>query len=187
METKKGRGRIYSLGPLEGFANREVAFAAAYMDELRERVYDQIVDMPQEALDFVSGETRLSIGRLGLHLAWAEAGWIARLSRSTLSAEITDQVDPGALALFSEAPPQTGDARAIISLCRQVRDEASLPYLRLVKDFDEVRMEDGATVRGVIMHLQWHWVFHSGHIGLLRFEWGSDYEWTFQRPLAPKP
>ena len=186
MDTKKGRPRVYSVVPLEGFANREVAFAAAYMDELRERVYDQIVDLPQSALDFVSGETRLSIGRLGLHLAWAEVGWISRLSGSAPPDGIKGQVDPGALNLFGEDPPKTGAAGEIISLCRSVRDQVTLPYLRGVGDFDEVRREDGSTVRGVITHLQWHWVFHSGHIGLLRFEWGSDYEWTFAGSLAPE-
>ena len=163
METKKGRGRVYSVSVPQGFASREVAFAAAYMDELRERVFDQIVDLPQDALDFVSGETRLSIGRLGLHLAWAEAGWVSRLSGGAPPEEIKNQVDPGALGLFGEAPPETGGASEIIAICRQVRDEVTLPYLRGVDDFDQTRLDDGSTIRGVIMHLQWHWVFCMAH------------------------
>ena len=186
MDTKKGRQRIYSIGPLEGFSNREVAYAAAYMDELRERAYDQIVDLPQGALDFVSGETRLSIGRLGLHLGWAEAAWIARLSKDQLPADLETALAAGALSLFADNAPKTGNAAEIAALCHRVRDEVTLPYLQGVGDFDESRLADGSTVRGVVTHLQWHWVFHSGHIGLLRFEWGSDYEWTAARPFVPR-
>ncbi len=53
-----------------------------------------------------------------------------------------------------------------------------------VPDADAKLMEDGSSTRGVLMHLCWHWVYHSGHIGLLSFEAGYDYEWTVRKPLA---
>ena len=74
MVTKKGRPRRYDLRPLGDCHSREAGWAATLLDELRERVYDQVVDLPREGLDFISDETRLSIGRLMLHLGWAEAG-----------------------------------------------------------------------------------------------------------------
>ncbi len=184
MELKKGRLRRYDIAPLEGFASPDVAYVAAMLDELRERVYDQVIDLPQPALDYVSGQTRLSVGRLMLHVAWAELGWINRLAHGSGPQELESKLSAGALASFGEAPPVVGPAAALIALCRRVRDEVTLPYLRAAPDIDERRLEDGSTVRGVLMHLCWHWTFHSGHIGLLSFEAGYDYEWTVKRPLA---
>jgi hypothetical protein len=76
-----------------------------------------------------------------------------------------------------------GEPPELIAVCRRVRDDVTLPYLKGVQDIDEARMGDGTTVRGVLMHLTWHWIYHSGHIGLVRLEWGSDYTWTIHRPL----
>lgn len=184
MELKRGRERRYDIAPLEGFVSRDVAYVAAMLDELRERLYDQVVDLPQQALDYVSGQTRLSVGRLMLHVGWAELGWINRLAHRSGPQELEAALSGGALASFGEAPPVAGPASALIARCRQVRDQVTLPYLRGVADIDERRLDDGSTVRGVLMHLCWHWIFHSGHIGLLSFESGHDYEWTVRRPLA---
>jgi uncharacterized damage-inducible protein DinB len=41
------------------------------------------------------------------------------------------------------------------------------------------------TVRGVLMHLVWHWTYHSGQVGLLRRLWGQGrYKWTFDRRVG---
>ena len=80
METRRGRERRYDMRPLEGLRNADVAYVAAMLDELRERVYDQVLPLPQAALDYVAGPTQLSAGRLMLHLAWAEMNWIDRLA-----------------------------------------------------------------------------------------------------------
>jgi len=184
MATKKGRERRYDVAALEGFRNREVASLAATLDELRERVYDQVIDLPQEALDYVAGSTRLSVGRLLLHLGWAEINWVKRLSRAIGPEDLEQALSRGALGAFGGEPPRVGPAAALVSLCRRVRDEVTVPCLRTVADVDEKRLDDGSTVRGVLMHLVWHWIYHSGHIGLLSFEAGHDYEWTMRRPLS---
>jgi uncharacterized damage-inducible protein DinB len=184
METKRGRERRYDIAPLDGFRSPQVAYAAAALDELRERVYDQVIHLPQQALDYVPGQTQLSVGRLMLHLGWAELGWIRRLSGRAVPVDLDRAVEAGALAGFKGAPPPAAPAGSLVTLCRRVRDEVTLPYLRGVADFDEKRLDDGSTVRGVVTHLCWHWVYHSGHIGLLSFEAGHDYEWVIKRPLA---
>ncbi len=184
MEVRRGRERRYDIHPLRGLRSADVAYVAAMLDELRERVYDQVMPLPQQALDYVSGHTQLSIGRLMAHLAWAELSWIDRLSHSKAPEDLESILGSGALGTFREPPPAAGPAAALVGLCRRVRDEATLPYLRAVADIDEVRLDDGSTVRGVLMHLCWHWIYHSGHIGLLSFEAGCDYEWTVKRPLA---
>ena len=163
MTTKRGRRRSYIVHKLDGFHNEEVAAAASYLDELRERVFDQIVDLPSDALNFVAGETKLSIGRLGLHLGWGELNRMKELG----AAQGTDQagavqgsedlsaaLKPGSLDLFKEPPPKTQSAEEIIALCRRVRNEVTIPVLRDVEDFDDPSFEDGSTVRGVVTHLQ---------------------------------
>jgi hypothetical protein len=183
VEQKTGRGRGYALQPLEGFQNADIAHAAAYMDELRERFYDQIVHLPPEALDYVANGTGLSAGRLGLHVGAAELHVMSSLSKAPES-DLTEALAGGSLARFGEAPARSRPAAEIIELCRRVRDEITVPYLRSVTDFNDVVAEDGSTVRGVVAHLQWHWIYHSGHVGLLTFEAGWDYQWTTAGPLA---
>ena len=46
--TKTGRGRYYMINPIEGFSNRDAAISAAWMDEYRERVFDQIEEIIKE-------------------------------------------------------------------------------------------------------------------------------------------
>ena len=146
---KKGRERRYDLSPLDGFQNREVGFAAAALDELRERVYDQVADLPKEALNFYQGETKLSIGRLLLHLGWAEAHWLRRLSGKELPGDLDTALAAGELELFDKEPAQVGVVGGLIQHCRRVRDEVTVPFLKEVRDIDETRMDDGTTVRGV--------------------------------------
>ncbi len=184
MQTKKGRERRYDIAGLEGFRDQAVAYLAAELDELRERVYDQVLHLPQEALDYVAGATQLSVGRLLLHLGWAEMSWIRRLSGNDGPQDLRAALSAGALESFQKDPPRAGPAAALVALCRRVRDEVSVPWLRAVPDADAKLMEDGSSTRGVLMHLCWHWVYHSGHIGLLSFEAGYDYEWTVRKPLA---
>jgi len=98
-------------------------------------------------------------------MAWAEAGWVQRLTGRGPSGEL-------------------------IGLCRQVQGEISVPALRGLADIDFPleRGEQTVTVRGVMSQLAWHWTYQSGQIGLIRVLWGSDYTWTMDRRLvAPRP
>ena len=184
--TKKGRGRFYEITPIDGFANRDVSLSAAWMDEFRERVFDQIEDLPLEALDQEAPGTGLTIGRLVLHLGWAESYWIDRITDCEIPPDLSESLSAGSLKDFGEDPAPSPGAAELISLCRRVRDEMTIPGLKTVKDADASCWEDGSTFRGVLGQLQWHWIYHSGQIGLIRFEWGSDYTWTMGSPMAPE-
>jgi hypothetical protein len=184
LEKKKGRQRRYDIHGLTGFGNRDAAYFAAGLDELRERVYDQVVHLPRAALDYVSGSTQLSVGRLMLHLAWGEMGRLSGLAKRNPPTDLVRAVSPGALESFAGAPPQVGPAAELIALCRRVRDEVTVPILSVVADIDAASAPDGANFRGALMHLCWHWIYHSGHIGLLTFEAGYDYEWTIRSPVV---
>ena len=184
--TKKGRGRFYKITPLKGFANRDIAMNAAWIDEYRERVYDQIEDLPQSALDFEARGTGITIGRLLLHMGWAESLWIGRITGVEASPGLSELLSPGSLENFENKPCISPGAEALIDICRRVRNEMTIPGLKSTSDADASCWKDGSTFRGVLGQIQWHWIYHSGQVGLIRFEWGSDYEWTMGSPMAPE-
>lgn len=184
--TKKGRGRFYKITPLQGFSNRDIAMSAAWMDEYRERVYDQIEDLPQSALDFEARGTGITIGRLLLHMGWAESFWIGRITGMKAPSDLSALLSPGSLENFENKPESSSVAEELIDTIRRLRNEFTIPGLKSVKDADSSCWEDGSTFRGVLGQLQWHWIYHSGQIGLIRYEWGSDYEWTMGSPMAPE-
>ena len=186
IPTKTGRPRRYGLPSLPGFANAELSARAAWLRELAERVYDQIEDLPPEALDFSPRETMLSIGRLTAHLAWAEATWVSRLTREPIPEDLQGNLDIGALTAFDRPPVPAGTASELIAFCRRVQESYTGLALSRVAD-SGVPLEAGGrtvNVRGVVTQLQWHWTYHSGQIGLLRLLWGSDYTWTNEAILG---
>ena len=186
IPTKTGRPRKYGLAPLPGFVSPELAAATAWMRELAERAYDQVEDLPPEALDFTPRDTTLSIGRLMAHLGWAEATWVSRITGRPIPEGLKRLVDIGALADFDKPPGHAGTAAELIGFCRQVQESFSGPALSRIGD-PGAAMETGGrkvNARGVVAQLTWHWTYHSGQIGLLRLLWGSDYQWTNEAILG---
>jgi uncharacterized damage-inducible protein DinB len=184
-----GRPRRYDLAPVPGFAQRELALQAAWLRELAERVYDQIADLPLEALDYAPGETKLSIARLVVHLAWAEANWVANLTKEPWPESLNSSLELGKLGEFSKPPVSMGTAAELIAFCRRVQESFTFPALAKVIDIDTPFEAGGRTVnvRGVVTQLQWHWTYHSGQIGLVRLQWGSDYQWTNEAIVGRPP
>lgn len=179
-QDKTGRPRRYDLSPLPGFSRPEAAARAAWLRELAERVYDQIDDLPTEALNFSPAGTRLSIGRLVVHLAWAEANWVSRLAGEPFPGDLQAALADGQLDAFGKPPRAAATAAELIALCRRVQESFCGPALARVTDLDTAFEAGGRTVnvRGLLSQLEWHWIYHSGQIGLLRLQWGSDYQWT---------
>lgn len=179
--TKVGRPREYTLEPPTGFASREVALAVAALDELRTRAIDQFEDLPQDGLAFAPEGTPITIAALAIHLAWAEKNWIRTITGCTVPADLDAALAPGNLLPDGEPVITAATAGELVALCRRVRDEVTYPALALLPDIDAVieGKPQSMTPRGVLMHLIWHWTYHSAHIGLIRELWGSDYRWTF--------
>lgn len=184
--TKIGRPRRYDLRPVTGFANADVALAVAALDELLERTLDQFGDLPQEALNFTPQGTPLTISALVVHMAWAEMGWVERIAQASIPDDLRARLDPGRKVPKGEAVTSTESARDLTALCRRVRDKVTYPALATITDADAVidNPQHPLTPRGVLMHLIWHWTYHSAHIGLLRELWGSEYTWMFGSLLA---
>ena len=187
MTRRTGRPRRYDLSETSGFADPAVGFFSAWIAELRERVVDQIIGLPAETLNYVPGETKLSIARLVRHLAWAEVAWIRRVGAPEPAEDLAEFVETDALSGFGSEPAPARSAAQLITAVRRAASEIVEPALRRATDIDAEVIDDGTTLRGVLMHLQWHWTYHSGQIGLLQFDRGSDYEWTMHRPMCPAP
>jgi uncharacterized damage-inducible protein DinB len=185
---KVGRPRRYDLRAEEDAADVTVGYALAALEEALARVEDQIADLPPEALTWTPAKSALSIGALVVHMAWAEAGWVARLTGVAVPAELDAQLQPAGRAVpAGEAPPSAAyTAEGLTALCRRVRAEVTRPALSALPDAGaRVAPGEGSgaarplTPQGVLMHLIWHWTYHSGQVGLLRELWGADYTWTF--------
>ena len=181
-DSKTGRPRCYDLKAKVNDPADFSAWAAAALEELRARVYDQIDDLPPEALTFVPEGTTLSIAALVIHMAWGEAGWASGLADVEVPDDLHDQLQSiGQAVPREERPPLPEQVPDLIALCRRVAEEVTEPALLEIQNPDLLLPEGqhGATPRGVLMHLIWHWTYHSGQIGLLRELWGSGYTWTF--------
>jgi uncharacterized damage-inducible protein DinB len=179
---KEGRPRQYDLQHTLGDREDFVGWASATLDELRARVYDQIEDLPPDALTFTPEGSSLSIAALVIHMAWAEAGWASGLADVDVPKDLNVQLQPAGRALpAGERPPLPDQVPDLIALCKRVATEVTEPALANLDDPDVTIPEDprDATPRGVLMHLIWHWTYHSGQVGLLRELWGSGYRWTF--------
>jgi uncharacterized damage-inducible protein DinB len=184
FSPKKGRPREYSLTPIPGIPDQNLSEAAAMLHELRERVVDQVVDLPLEALTFRPAGTTLSIGVLAVHLVWAEAGWIGSITGCDIPSEFRNDINAIGQALPEgiEPPVCKMNADRVVKLIRRIGPELTEPALsEFTESIDLVIYTRNRTMtpRGVLMHLVWHWAYHSAHIGLLREQWGSDYTWTF--------
>jgi hypothetical protein len=194
-KDKTGRPRRYSLQPPTGFNNQELAHSVAQLQELAERVYDQIVDLPVEALDYTSQDipstvtSVVTITMLVLHMAWAEAWWVERIIGIEVPGPLSEEIEKGALSRIGQPPPTAYPPSRLIDICRSLQTEYSQPALATVQNIDEVSEKDGVTfsVRGVMGQLIWHWTYHSGQIGLLRLLWGSDYQWVSEDVVALSP
>jgi uncharacterized damage-inducible protein DinB len=187
--TRVGRPRRYTLQPPAGFANTELAHAVARLQEMAERAYDQIIDLPADALDYTAQDTPLSISMLVLHMAWAEAWWVRCITGVQIPASLHEEVERGSLDNIGQTPPTGYTASTLIETCRRVQGEYSQPSLAGIEDIDEVLESEGITFspRGAMGQLSWHWSYHSGQIGLLRLLWGSDYQWTSEDIVALPP
>lgn len=180
MKIKTGRPRHYDVSPSPGMKNARVAEYVSVLEELHERVFDQIIDLDGNMLNAAPGGITITIGRLGLHLASAEAGWMRRLGGDSIGSELFESLSPGRLENFQSAPPPVRSPRIIIDLMDRVWKEITLPVCSSITDIKQpARHESVNNAEKVFLHLMWHWTYHSGQIGLLALQAGRDYTWTF--------
>lgn len=183
------RGRRYDLAPVDGFRDPDVAYAAAALDEETERLYDLLADLPAAAITYVPGGTNLSIARLCKHMIYAEISWIHRITGRTPPEDLTDSVRGSTADDFDLLPADTENGPQLIGLSKRMRTEYSTPALAPLPD-SEARIpaaEGPSTVREVLLHIIWHWTYHTGQIGLIRLLGGADYQWSFHTNTPDHP
>ena len=182
---RPGRPRRYDLKPLAGFARRDAARAVAALDELSARLFDLIADLPPAALRFCPRRGGNTIAMLVLHMAAAEAHWMARVTGKPLPPALARQLALGLQDPRGELRRVHLSLQALVGVCRRVRRLTRRRLAALTALDREVpagRMR--LTARGVLAHLLWHWTYHTGQVGLLRRLCGARYRWTFGRRLT---
>jgi len=179
--NRPSRPRRYDLAPAADIFHPEAAYAVAAIDELRERLYDIIADLPQEAMDFAPEGASNTIAMLTVHMAWAESSWVAHATGQQVPADLQEALIPGKQGSSGDLSPYSNSAADLVALCNRVRHDVTLPGLSQVRDLEVIPENDPRqmTVRSVLWHLIWHWTYHSGQVGLLRRLCGSRYKWTF--------
>jgi uncharacterized damage-inducible protein DinB len=179
--AKPGRPREYAFTPAAGIAHPDAAYLVGALDELSERLFDLIEDVPDEALHFIPENGGTSMASLALHMAVSEVAWIAPATGNEIVPDIAQALELDADLKPGEIPPTDLSADALISVIRRVRDECTKAWLSEVTDIDTTVTTLGrtASTRGALMHLVWHWTYHSGQVGLLRRLGGPRYAWTF--------
>jgi uncharacterized damage-inducible protein DinB len=177
---KQGRPRLYPLPPQGEFATMEGATVFAALEELSNRFFDLVSDLPQEAMTWVPAGAHNSISMLGVHMIWAEFSWLGRCFPDCSMKELEPGLAAGRQDREGKLPPSAIDPASLEALCARLRKEATRPLLVRASPQDlrrEVRPQ--MSLLQVLMHLVWHWTHHSGQIGLLRRMGGNIYSWRF--------
>ncbi|MBN1873145.1 MAG: DinB family protein [Anaerolineae bacterium] len=185
---RTGRPRQYKLHPTPGFAHPDVALSVAALDELSARLFDLLADLPQDALDFVPEGGTNSISMLTLHIINAEMYWVQWITQTTIPEQavrhdLEQSLQLGQQAASGELPPSSTNLATLQELCQRVRVGITIPALAPITTIDDeiVTPQRTMTARGVLMHLLWHWTYHTGQVGMLRRLWGARYRWTFEK------
>ncbi len=180
------RGRRYDPQPLDGIARGDVGYAAAILDEARERCIDLIVDMTDAAMWSRPAGCPFSAGDLVVHMNWAEYAWLPKIGRHRLDDATVRTIERGNLKHLYNPDPWSMPVHELVSLCRQTRDQLMIPCLAQASGTDQHVPSDlpegkgPTTVGGIIMHVIASWVYHSGQVGLLTMQNGLDYQWAFE-------
>lgn len=191
---KQGLVRVYPRTSGWDCPSREIDEQLALTGELVERVVDQIDDLPPEGLSFRPAGAYFSIAKLVLHLAESERRQLLRIARA-LSAVTVIESNEALHTRVSEAlthshmfsdeavPDEFLDGAFLGELMRSVFRTVTVPVCRAISEPDTSLGEQSsfATPREALTHMQWHWTYHSGQIGLLRLQWGDDYVWTTRK------
>jgi len=182
-EPRAGRPRRYSVQPDAACRDPAAGYGLGLLDECLERVVDLIADLSPEQLSAVPSGLGNSIQMLVTHMTWAEAHWVEVASGVAVPESIA------AMRHGSPFPVLERTAEQLIDEVRQMRERYTRPTLRRIESIDRVveptgnwtRRIDAVTPRGALMHVTWHWMHHTGQVGLLRRLNGAPYQWTIER------
>jgi uncharacterized damage-inducible protein DinB len=180
------RGRRYVLQPLDGIDDGDVGYAAAILDEARERCIDQIVDMTDAAMWTRPAGCPFSAGDLVVHMNWAEYVWLPKIGQHRLDEASIRTIERGSLRNLYDPDSWSVPVQELVGLCRETREHLMIPCLAHASGMDQhvpSTLPDGkgpTTVGQILMHVITSWIYHSGQVGLLTMQNGLDYQWAFE-------
>ncbi len=123
-----------------------------FLQELRERAHDLIADLDETVLNTEhDGHT---IQHLFSHMMSAEVKWFSQLLRQTTT---------------------------ILPTTVETLDQYTRMALASFDLGDKCEIGPFKTIGDIVRHLQWHWTYHSGQIGLIRRALGQTYKWNFDQ------
>ena len=175
------RGREYAFNRPDGFKSSEVATAAAMLVEAAERICDVLSYADSEKLHFIPTGSYLSVARLVKHIAWAEMGWVGRLCGVSPPKDLVDLIGDPSAGRLQDMSEGEETAEELCAAIRRLQSSFSLPALAGLDDIDSPFKADKGpnTTRQVLSHLIWHWIYHSGQVGITLLQAGHDYQWDF--------
>jgi uncharacterized damage-inducible protein DinB len=176
---KSGRPRRYDFTSPKGFADQTAGVFVGALEELGLRFLDLVDDLPLEAMRFLPEGGANTISMLGVHMIWAEAGWVSRIADVQIPPEAEALVGLGRQDTDGCLPQSSYDPVELRKRWQHVHTELTRPSLRKAGDLERLVRGTSMSVRQVLMHLTWHWSYHSGQVGVLRRIWGEGYRWTF--------
>ena len=176
---KDGRPRRYDFTSPQGYADPAVGTFAGAIEELGLRFLDLIDDLPVQAMEFLPKGGANSVSMLGVHMIWAEAAWVARIAGSNIADETATLVGLGRQSPGGSLPSSSFTPVELHERWRTVHEGLTLPLLAGAADSGAPVTGASMTILQALMHLCWHWSYHSGQVGVLRRLWGEGYRWTF--------
>ena len=185
-----GRPRRFPWSCNRTFADREVEQLTALMGELVERTVDQVHDLPSDALLFRPNHVWFSIAGLALHMSASEYRQVRHLlplnrrngekDGPQLESQLVEDLDHGDIRSDMTVPERLADGQLLAGIMRSVHRDFTIHVCSGVRDADARLGKEClfSTPRDLLAHMNWHWSYHSGQIGLLRLMWGDNYVWT---------
>jgi uncharacterized damage-inducible protein DinB len=179
----KPRPRSYCLKNFDGFSDVRVANFDAVFAESAERLLDLIHTLSSVQLCTAPAPANIAIAQLVSHIVWGECQWINRITGVEIPESLALQIAGGSPTEFIGAKVSGIAAADLCVLVRYGRYEYSREALKGITDIGKpIEAKQGpSTVYEVLMHLVWHWTYHSGQIGLLRDFVGAEYAWCFEK------
>jgi len=170
---KEGRPRRYDA-PVDRDRFGAHAGQMARLDEAAARCRDLVDDLDENALHFLPQGGENHVAFLCMHMAWAEQRWI------TAVAEPDFATDP----VIRPAPETVGryERPFVLGAIRDVRARITEPFVAALHRGETtfVPVPQFDDLAGLLDHLHWHWVYHTGQVGLLRRLAGAGYRWRFE-------
>lgn len=160
------------------------------MGEMVERAADQVSDLPADTLLFRPENVWFSIARLALHMSRSEYRQVRHLLSVTsrrgehdgpqLDRQLIEVLEYGDIRSEISVPRRLGDGPLLAGIMRSVHRDFTVPVCADVTDAGARLANECifSTPRNLLSHMNWHWSYHSGQIGLLRLLCGDNYVWT---------